>query len=153
MHGAATETRSSQTHASQSTSRSRSRSVSDTQQPCPAAPLFLTFSKLRTRLRTFLQMPVSISLSRGGRGGRSCVRTAPKTTVTGWERCCSTQLRYRTDCDRAAVAPPTHYLRIVHQQVQLLDNRRHPEMFYTGWGELNLRSGSVIHSVYLCAVM
>lgn len=23
------------------------------------------------------------------------------------------------DCDRAAVAPPTHYLRILHQQVRL----------------------------------
>lgn len=105
--------------------RPRAGAAKATSHKAPVTPSFLTFSTLRTRLRTFLHAPVSISLGRAGGAvvgwggsGWAKLRTL-RESVTRRERRCSAQLRFRTDCDRAAVAPPTRRLRSLHQRLQL----------------------------------
>lgn len=87
----------------------------------PHAPPFLTFSTLRTRLRTFLQMPVSISHSRAVKMGEAASEWLLNSHVEGGNDAAPVGFGTErlADCDRAAVAPPTHYLRILHQQVRL----------------------------------
>lgn len=91
---------------------SRIPSHTHTHQPCQTAPLFLTFSKLRTHSRTFLRMSVSISHSRAVRWSKAASkRIILQSERFRWERCCSGQLRHRTtDWLRSGWCRPSHRL-------------------------------------------
>lgn len=86
--------------------------LTHTHQPCQTAPLFLTFSKLRTHSRTFLRMSVSISHSRAVRWSKAASkRIILQSERFRWERCCSGQLRHRTtDWLRSGWCRPSHRL-------------------------------------------